>query len=80
MSDALGDLLAKGRFEEPPEVRVIKQFMLETYSQAVRVLVQPGQIIIQVPGAALAGTLRLRLHELQELCQTDKRLVIRIGQ
>lgn len=78
MTNALGDILPHNRFEEPPEVQIIKSFMEENYRQQVGVLVQPGQIIIQVRGAALAGTLRMRLHELQELCQTDKRLIIRM--
>lgn len=79
MTDAIGDLLPQGRFEEPPEVRIIKDFVVETFQQPAGVTVQPTQIIIQVKSAALAGALRTYLHDLQERCQTDKRLVIRIG-
>ncbi len=79
MTDSIGDLLPKGRFEEPPEVRVIKEFVQKKFRQPVGVTVQPAQIIIQVKSAALAGALRVHLHELQELCQTEKHLVIRIG-
>ena len=78
MSNALGDLQPRDRFEEPPEVQIIKKFMEQNYRQEVGVSVQPGHIIIHVQGAALAGTLRMRLHELKELCQTDKRLIIRM--
>lgn len=78
MSDAIGDLLPKGRYQEPPEVRIIKDFVQDKYKQAVQVSVQPAQIIIQVKGAALAGALRPELYQLQELCQTEKRLVLRI--
>lgn len=78
MTDSLGDLLPKDRYQEPPEVRVIKDFVMEKFNQPVQVAVQPAQINIQVKSAALAGALRVHLHELVELCQTDKRLVIRI--
>ena len=78
MTDSIGDLLPKARFEEPPEVRIVKDFVMEKFQQPVQVTVQPTQIIIQVKSAALAGALRVHLHELQELCETDKRLMIRI--
>lgn len=77
--DTLGDLLPKKRFEEPPEVRIIKAFVHDKYQQAAVVTVQQQQIIIHVKSAALAGALRHELHHLQELCQTTKRLVLRIG-
>jgi hypothetical protein len=79
MSTPIGDLLPRNQFQEPPEVKIIKQYMQNTYQQDVGVTIKPREIIISVKGAALAGTLRMRLHELKELCQTDKRLVIRIG-
>ena len=79
MSNSLGDLIAKRQPEEPAEVQVIKQFMLDNYQVAAGVAVRDSQIIIQVASSALAGTLRMRLHELKELCATDKRLIIRIG-
>lgn len=78
MSTSLGDLLPKHRFEEPPEVRAIKAFIEEQYQQPAGVSIRQQQIIIHVKSAALAGALRLRLHELREQCQTDRRLVIRI--
>lgn len=79
MSDSLGDLLTGRRPEEPAEVQVIKQFMLDNYQATAGVAVRDGQIIIQVASSALAGTLRMRLHELKELCATNKRLIIRVG-
>lgn len=79
MSDSIADLLAKKNFGEPTEVQVIKHFIKENYRADCAVSIGPRQIVISVPGAALAGTLRMRLHELQALCQTEKRLVIRIS-
>lgn len=77
--ERIADLLAKRQPQEPPEVRLIKQFILDNYSVTASVLTQQHQIVIQVPGAALAGALRPRLLELQRLCGTEKRFVIRIG-
>lgn len=80
MTNSLRDLLPRDKYQEPPEVKIIKDFVHDNYQQTAQVTVQQTQIIIQVKGAALAGTLRMQLHELKELTQTDKRLVIRIGQ
>jgi len=79
MADQIKDLLPKRRYEEPPEVQTIKTFVMDKYQQPVGVTVQPNQILINVKSAALAGALRTHMHELQKLCQTDKRLVLRIG-
>ena len=79
MTDSLADLLDKSRFAEPPEIQIIKSFVEENFKTTPAITIQQSQIIIGVPNAALAGTLRVYLHELQELCQTKKRLVIRIG-
>lgn len=78
MADKLADLLGQKNFGEPTEIQVIKHFVKENYKSDCSVTIGPRQIVISVPGAALAGTLRMRLHELQALCQTEKRLVIRI--
>ena len=79
MADSISDILGKKQFEEPPEVEIIKHFVQEKFQSPVSVTIQTHQIVIGVSGAALAGSLRMYLHELQALCQTDKRLVIRIG-
>ena len=77
--DDLGDILSRKRFTEPPEIKIIKQFVLEKFDEDVAITVKPKQIIIDAPNAALAGSLRMHLYELQKLCKTDKRLVLRIG-
>lgn len=74
----IGDILQQPRFTEPPEIQIIKKFLRDNYQAECQVTVQERQIIIAVRGASLAGTLRLRLHKLQAMCQTDKRLTIRI--
>ena len=78
MSDSLGDLLAKKNLREPAEILVIRTFLHENYKADCQITTNQRQIVIAVKGASLAGTIRMRLHELQALCQTDKRLVLRI--
>lgn len=78
MADSLGDVLAKKNLREPAELLVIRTFLHENYQADCQITTQQSQIIIAVKGASLAGAVRVRLHELQTLCQTDKRLVLRI--
>jgi hypothetical protein len=79
MTDSLQDLLGKRSYDEPAEIRIIKDFLRTHYKADCSVSMNQRQIIITVHGASLAGALRMRLHELQALCQTQKRLVIRIN-
>lgn len=78
MAESIADLLGRKNLDEPPEVQIIKSFVSKHYKASCNVNIQPQQIIIVVKGASLAGAIRIRLHELQALCQTDKRLVLRI--
>lgn len=78
MTYSLADLLGKRDFEEPPEVVTIKNYVRDKYRVEVGVMVQPNQIIINTPGAALAGSLRMDLHRLKGILETERRLVIRI--
>lgn len=78
MAESLGNILQTKRFDEPPEVLVIKTFVQAHFQSDCQVIMQTSQIVIAVKGASLAGALRMRLHELKTLCQTDKRLTIRI--
>ncbi len=79
MTDSLGDILGGRTPKEPEEIRIIKNFVLDKFKSKAGVTIRDRQIIITVQGAALAGTLRMHLHELKKLCQTEKRLVIRIN-
>lgn len=76
----MGDILAgKGKeLSLPPEVGIIKTFVRDNLEADCHVTVQQWQIVIGVRGASLASALRMRLHELQDLCPDKKRLVIRI--
>ncbi len=79
MTDSIGDILGGRTHKEPAESIIIKGFLHDKFQASAVITMQERQIIIGVKGAALAGTLRMHLHELKELCQTEKRLVIRIS-
>ena len=78
--DNLRDLLAGRERQEPPEMAAIKRYVAEKFDERVGVTVREREIIIACPSAALAGTLRLKMLELQALVGSDKRLVFRVGQ
>lgn len=77
--DSLNDILGKKDFDEPPEITSIKKYVQDNYKVAVGVQVRDRDIVIQVPNAALANTLRLQTPDIKRRCQTDKRLTFRIG-
>ncbi len=50
---SIADILAKKKYEEPAEVQIIKEFVRESFKSNVGVTMQPKQIIITTPSAAL---------------------------
>ncbi len=77
--DSLNDILGRKDFDEPPEMASIKKYIQDEFQVAVGVQVRDHDIIIEVPNAALANTLRLRSPDIKRRCQLDKRLTFRIG-
>lgn len=78
MTDQIGSILGD-KWETPPEIKAIKDYVRNKFKSNVGVTIQPNQIVISAASAALAGTLRLHIRELQNVTKTDMRLVIRIG-
>lgn len=78
MTESIGDLLNKQRFAEPPEIKIIQNYVLDRFKVKPQVTVSERQIIIGVKSGALAGALRPLLLDIQAACQTKKRLLIRI--
>jgi len=78
MMKSLADLMAN-KWDEPEEIKVIKDFVRKHYSAQVQIKIQDKSIVISAPNAALAGTLRMNISQLQKELKTDKKLVIRIG-
>lgn len=77
--DSLFNILAHKNFDEPPEAASLKKFVYDEYKTEVIVAVRDKDISVQVPNAALAGTLRLRVTEIKRRCQIDKKINFRIG-
>lgn len=77
--DSLLNILSNKDFDEPPEMASIKKYVQDEFKLTVGVQVREKDIVVSVPSAALANTLRLRGPEIKRRCQLDKRLVFRIG-
>jgi hypothetical protein len=77
--DSLGSILGNKDFDEPPEMASIKKYVLDEFKITVGVQVRKRDIVVSVPNAALANTLRLRGPDIKRRCQLDKRLTFRIG-
>jgi hypothetical protein len=78
MTNSLADLLADKDFDEPPEMRAIKKFVQENYSDTVEVLLRERDIVVTCRSAALANTLRLNINQLRSAAGTVKRIILRI--
>ena len=76
--DKIGSIMAVKNFDEPPEIQHIKKYMHDTFAVDVSVIINSHSIVVVVGSAALAGSLRPRLLELQKISQTDKKIIIRI--
>lgn len=78
MSDSIGSLLGQRQLFEPPEIKIIQDFVRQKFNVTPGVIMSEKQITIGVKSAALAGALRPLLLDITAACGTDKRLVIRI--
>ncbi len=77
--DSLSDIFAKKNYDEPSEMASIKKYVQDEFKVDVGIQVRDKDIVIMVPNAALANTLRLRGPEIKRRCQLNKRLTFRIG-
>jgi len=81
MMDSLQDILLghSNRRQEPPEIAAIKNYALDTFQESVQVLVRDKDIIITCPSAAMAGSFRMHVTKLRDVCDTKKRFIFKIG-
>lgn len=77
--DSLSDILHRKDFDQPPEMAAIKKYVKDEFKTDVGIQVRERDIVIMVPNAALANTLRLRGPDIKRRCQLTKRLTFRIG-
>ena len=76
--DSIFTILGRKDFEEPKEIVDIKQYVSDEFGVSVGVQVRDKDIIILVPNAALANTLRLRGPEIKKRYKIEQRLTFRI--
>lgn len=77
--DSLQDLISRYGAPEQPELLAIRRYVDEHFHTPISTAINGNTIIITVPSAALANTLRLHSTIIREKCNTTKRLVFRIG-
>jgi hypothetical protein len=77
--DSLSDLLGRKDLPSGDDVAAIKSYIADTYATQCGVEHRGNSIIISVPSAALAQTLRMELHTIRQRYNIEKRLAIRIG-
>lgn len=79
MSQLLSDMLKNRNYDEPPEVKIIKDFIKSEFGFTVNVSVKANSFVVNVPSASAAGALRSKVFQLQKMIKDEKRIVIRIG-
>jgi hypothetical protein len=77
--DSLQDILSHYGTPEQPELTAIKQYVDEHFHTPISAAVNGNVIVVTVPSASLANTLRLQITTIQKFCKTDKRITFRIG-
>lgn len=77
--DNLSDILSRKDYGEPQEIGVIKRYVNEHFNVPVGVSVQQKTITITARSAPLVNRLRMHSVQIQRACQTDKRIIFRIG-
>lgn len=85
--DSLFDLLANRIPDEPPEIKLVRQYVRDQFREQALVAVHDQDIVITVRSSALAGSLRARSSALQKMLRDQlgsgyrtRRFVFRIGQ
>lgn len=76
--DSLQNLMKDRLPAQPPEVKIIKDYIQAEFNALAEVMVRDKDIVISVSSSALANSLRLRSPKIKDLCQTDKKLNFRI--
>jgi hypothetical protein len=79
MTNSLGDILRDYDLDEPLELKRVKAYVREKFQIVPLVGFQNDNIVITVPSAALAGSLRMHVYQIKEAAETTKKIVVRIG-
>jgi hypothetical protein len=74
--DNISDLLANRGISEPLEIKIIKDYVLNKYSEVVSVKIDLNKIVILVSSSALANSLRMDIPDIQKAIKSDQRITI----
>lgn len=77
--ESVANIIARITPPEPDELKAVVRYVDEHYHARVHATVRGDAIVVAVPSAALANTLRLQVTKIREACQLKKRLVFRIA-
>ncbi len=78
MGESISDILGKRGLSEPPEIKIIKDFVIGEVGLVPEVKVTDTLFIVSLPSAAAAGTLRFKLFQLQRQLGNQRKIVLKI--
>ena len=73
------DIMARYSLPQQPELAAVRRYVEEHYHTPIALGISGNAIVVTVPSAALANTLRLQSNQIRKVCNLEKRLVFRIG-
>ncbi|HSX47323.1 MAG TPA: hypothetical protein VLF63_00970, partial [Patescibacteria group bacterium] len=74
--DEIRKLLSQKKYNQPPEILKIKEFVKNKYKAVVSVKIQQNNFILTVDNASLASSIRLNIVELKEKCSLKSQKII----
>jgi hypothetical protein len=77
--DNLEELLKNRSFNEPYEIKIIKDFIKSNFDEGCLVKISKLRINIVVANSSLAGALKEKLESLKNQLKTAKEISITIG-
>lgn len=77
--DDLQSLLGKSLPAEPPQVKLLKNYVKEKYDDEASVMVTQNSYILSVKSSGLAANLQHEIPDIKRACELDKPLRIRIS-
>ncbi len=77
--DNISDLLSRKNLSEPPEIKIIKDYIFKKFNEKATVKIEVNKIVIYVSNSALSNSIRMNIPEIQKICESDKRVVIYLG-
>lgn len=78
MGDSINDILGKRGLSEPPEIKIIKEFVQTEVGLIPKVSITPKSFIVSLPSAAAISTLRFKLFQLQRSIPGERKIILKI--